>query len=241
MDSLTFANPELAWLALPALALATFGLVRLRNLDKTLKRLGEGAVVQRITASFDPRRARWRWVAVGLAGLLLTLAATRPRYGLRETEVANAGIDVVFVVDASKSMLVKDIVPNRLQGTFLEISGLLDRLAGGRVAFVPFAGIPFVQCPLTTDHEVLKTYMRELNVRDMPIGGTNIGRAITLATDVLSGESQSKEAEERGSRVTQYKGSKTARSSCSATVKIRSRAAGRQEGGGEGSACSPLA
>ncbi|HAN30411.1 MAG TPA: hypothetical protein DCQ06_02325, partial [Myxococcales bacterium] len=208
MESLTFANPEFVWIAVPAIVLAAIGLMRLWKVSNTLTRLGQGPVVQQITASFSLTGAKWRWICVGLAGVLLTVAATRPRYGLRETEVANAGIDVVFVVDASKSMLVRDIVPNRIQGTFLEISGLLDRLAGGRVAFVPFAGIPFIQCPLTTDHEVLRTYMRELNVRDMPIGGTNIGRAITLAADLLSGESQNKEAEARGNVVSQYRGSK---------------------------------
>ncbi|MCO4761647.1 MAG: VWA domain-containing protein [Myxococcales bacterium] len=208
MDELTFASPEMAWLAVPAVVLTAWGLVQLRRLSIRLARLGTGPVIHRLIASFSPRRATWQWVCVGLAGVLLAASAMRPRYGLRETEVANAGIDVVFAVDASKSMLVRDVVPNRLQGTMLEISGLLEQLAGGRVALVPFAGIPFVQCPLTTDQEVIRTYMGELKPSDMPVGGTNIGRAISLAAEVLTGGKQQAEAKLRGNLIPQFKGSK---------------------------------
>lgn len=208
MDALTFGNPELGWLALVALALTAWGVWRQRRAEAALARLGRGKVVARLFANRSPGRALARELLVGLALLLLVLAATRPRYGLRETEVSNAGIDIVFAVDASKSMLVRDIVPNRLQGTSLEISGLLDRLAGGRVALVPFAGIPFVQCPLTTDHEVIRTYLAELKVEDMPVGGTNLGRAISVAADVLTGQEQSEQAKLSDNLVPQFKGSK---------------------------------
>ncbi|MCB9738348.1 MAG: VWA domain-containing protein [Deltaproteobacteria bacterium] len=208
MDALTFGNPELAWLALVALAVTAWGVLRVRRADKALARLGTGKVVHRLVASRSPGRALARELLIGVALLLLVGAATRPRYGLRETEVSNAGIDIVFAVDASKSMLVRDIVPNRLQGTSLEISGLLERLAGGRVALVPFAGIPFVQCPLTTDHEVIRTYLAELRTEDMPVGGTNLGRAIAVASDVLTGSEQNEQAKLQGNLVPQFKGSK---------------------------------
>ena len=208
MDELSFGSPEMAWAALAVLGLTIWGVLRVRNADRALARLGKGAVVKRLVATAAPRNRLAIEVLVGLAALLLVGAATRPRYGLRETEVSNAGIDVVFVVDASKSMLVRDIVPNRLRGTMLEISALLDKLAGGRVALVPFAGIPFVQCPLTTDHEVIRTYLSELKVDDMPVGGTNLGRAITTAADLLTGQSESTEAALRDNLVPEFKGSK---------------------------------
>ena len=208
MDELTFANPEMIWLAGLVLGLSVWALLQLRGLQRRLARLGTGPVVQRLVASFSPTANTWRIVCVGLAMLMLVAALTRPRYGLRETEVANAGIDIVFAVDASKSMLVRDVVPSRLLGTGLEISALLKRLAGGRVALLPFAGIPFVQCPLTTDHDVVRTYMSELRPGDMPVGGTNIGRAITTAMDLLAGDKERAEATMRGNLVPEFKGSK---------------------------------
>ncbi len=208
MDEMSFGNLELAWLAALALGLCLWGVQRVRTAHRRVAKVARGKIAARLFASMDPRRAIATELLVGAALVLVCLAATRPRYGLRETEVANAGIDIAFVVDASRSMMVRDVVPNRLRGAALEISGLLDRLAGGRVALVPFAGIPFVQCPLTTDHEVIRTYLAELKVDDMPVGGSNLGRAIGLAADLLTGESQSQEAALRDNLVPEFKGSK---------------------------------
>lgn len=207
-DVLTFAEPAAAWALVPAALLVLWAALQLAGWRKRLAKLGTGAVVRRLLLGFEPGRAALRLGLWALALLLLVGAATRPRYGMRETEVSNAGIDIALVVDASKSMLVRDVVPNRLQGTGLEISALLGRLAGGRVALVPFAGIPFVQCPLTSDHEVVKTYLQDLRPEDLPVGGTNIGRALTLATELLTGEREKAEAELRDNLMTQFKGSK---------------------------------
>ncbi len=207
-DTLSLANPEIAWLALAALVLGAWALAQIAGWQKRLARLGSGGIVRQMVADFDPRRAGLRAVLVTLALLLLVGAATRPRYGLRETEISNAGIDIALVIDASKSMLVKDVVPDRLKGTGLEVSALMGKLAGGRVALVPFAGIPFVQCPLTSDHDVIRNYLQDLRPEDLPVGGTNIGRAIALATEVLTGEREKAEAELRDNLMPQFKGSK---------------------------------
>lgn len=207
-DALNFAEPSSAWLLLPAAVLVLWAAWQLAGWRKRLGKLGEGPVVRRLLQGFDPGRAALRVALWGLALLLLVGAATRPRYGMRETEVSNAGIDIALVVDASKSMLVRDVVPNRLQGTALEITALMAKLAGGRVALVPFAGIPFVQCPLTSDHDVVRSYLQDLRPEDLPVGGTNIGRALTLATELLTGEREKAEAELRDNLMSQFKGSK---------------------------------
>jgi len=170
-------------------------------------KLGDQRVVARLVASLARGRRVARLVVWTVAMLLVVAAAARPRYGLRESDVSNSGIDTVIVVDASKSMLVRDVVPNRLKGAVTEVGALLDRMAGGRVALVPFAGIAYVQCPLTTDHDVIKTYLGELKPQDVPIGGTNIGRALMVAMDVLTGDSERKAAEARGNAVDQFAGS----------------------------------
>ncbi len=207
-ESLTFDHPQLFWLVVAALALTAWAIVDHVQLHKTLANLGQGPVLQRLIASWSPRRSLIRIGLVGLALLLLVAAIARPRYGLRETEVSSAGIDVALVVDASKSMLVKDVVPNRLQGTSLEIKSLLDRIGGGRVALIPFAGIPFVQCPMTTDRDVILTYLQDLKPEDVPVGGTNIGRALSLAIETLTGDKEQKEGELRDNLMPQFKGSR---------------------------------
>ncbi len=207
-DTLTFGNPLYAWGLVPAVLLVVWAAVQTARWLKQLGKLGTGKVVATLVEGFSVQRQATRIFLWGFAVILLVLAAMRPHYGVRETEVSNAGIDVALVVDASKSMLVKDIVPNRLQGTVLEINALLGRLAGGRVALVPFAGIPFVQCPLTSDRDVVRTYLADLKPEDIPVGGTNIGRALTMATDLLTGEREHAEAELRDNLMPQFKGSK---------------------------------
>ncbi len=120
-----------------------------------------------------------------LTAIGLVLALMRPQHGTRATELKNLGIDIAIALDASKSMKVRDVVPDRLTSARLEIDRLLDGLSGGQVALVPFAGLAFVQTPPTSDFEVVKTYLDELRVEDMPRGGTAIGRAITEAVRVL--------------------------------------------------------
>ena len=127
-----------------------------------------------------------RAALVVTAALLVVVGLAQPRWGSHETEVKSLGIDVAFVIDASKSMKVGDVVPTRLDAARLEIHRILDRLHGGRAALVPFAGLAYVQTPLTTDMAVVKTYLDELRVEDMPRGGTAVGRALREALRALA-------------------------------------------------------
>lgn len=126
-----------------------------------------------------------RAILVTFASGLIVLALMRPQYGTRATEMNNLGIDIAVVLDASKSMMVADVVPDRLRAAKLELHKLLAGLNGGRVGLVPFAGLAFVQTPLTSDFDVITTYLDDLRVEDMPRGGTAIGRALVEALRAL--------------------------------------------------------
>ena len=139
--------------------------------------------------AFYSRRNELTKVGVMLAALvLLVLALMRPQYDIKkDVEVKDSGIDIILLLDISKSMKVKDVVPDRLTAAKLEIFRLLDTLRSGRVALVPFAGIPFVQSPFTTDFGAIKQYLEALTVTDMPVGGTAIGRALKKVHDMITG------------------------------------------------------
>jgi len=128
-----------------------------------------------------------RVVLVLLAALMLVVAIKRPRWGASTESVKALGIDVAIVIDASKSMKLNDIVPDRLDASRLEITRLLDGMRGGRAALVPFAGLAFIQTPLTGDFAVVKSYLNALRVEDMPRGGTAIARAIHAGIEALTG------------------------------------------------------
>ena len=117
--------------------------------------------------------------------------------GGTSVKTKQSGIDVVFVLDISKSMLAKDVAPSRLQASRLLLEGLMARMGTNRVALVPFAGIAFAQCPLTRDLSAIRVYLRGLDPDAIPVGGTAIGRALTVATKLLTGEASAKRSKEK--------------------------------------------
>lgn len=124
----------------------------------------------------------------GLVGLvLLCISAAQPQCGTRTEPARRLGMDVVVAIDASRSMLARDVPPSRLERARLELSGLIDRLGGDRVGIVAFAGQAFVQCPLTSDHAAAKLFLRAVDPSAMPSQGTDLAAALRTAGALFEG------------------------------------------------------
>lgn len=128
------------------------------------------------------RLPTWRSLVKGTLFLLsvacVVVALARPQWNPSERTVNRRGRDVVFLVDVSRSMLARDLVPTRLERTKLWIRDLTSSLQGDRVALVAFAGAASVRCPLTTDYTFFDLALEELSPDSAGRGGTNIGDAI---------------------------------------------------------------
>ncbi len=184
-SELSWGVEGLPWVGLGILALV-FGFIWFFQWRHGRRRaLAERGPLGRRLVATPLGRDLLRASLVTISALLLVVALKKPRWGSTEDEVRALGIDVVFVLDASKSMKLADVVPDRLDAARLEIHRALDQLHGGRAALVPFAGIAFVQTPLTSDGAVVRNYLDALRVEDMPRGGTAIGRAIETALGAL--------------------------------------------------------
>jgi Ca-activated chloride channel family protein len=129
--------------------------------------------------------ARGGLLGFGLA--LLFVAAAGPQCGERTEIVKRSGIDLVVALDASSSMLARDVKPSRLERAKVEVTALFDELHGDRVGLVVFAGEAFVQCPLTTDYGAAKLFLRAVDPAAMPQQGTGIAGALREARRVLDG------------------------------------------------------
>ena len=126
--------------------------------------------------------------ALSGAGLfLLLIAAAGPQCGERTELVKRTGIDLVIAIDASTSMLARDVKPSRIERAKLEVTALLERLKGDRVGLVVFAGEAFIQCPLTTDYAAARLFLRAVEPMSMASQGTAIADALYEARDVLQG------------------------------------------------------
>jgi Ca-activated chloride channel family protein len=182
---LGLAHPGYLLLGLLALGLGVWGLlVGLRRKGRVESLLG--ARLGPLLAPGVSSVLRALQAAFRAAGLLLfALALTQPQCGSRTELARRRGIDLVVALDASKSMLARDVAPDRLDRAKLELNSLLDSLKGDRVGIVAFAGDAYVQCPLTSDYAAAKLFLKAVDPEQMQQGGTNIGAALQLAQSML--------------------------------------------------------
>jgi len=96
------------------------------------------------------------------------------------------GIDILFLMDTSRSMLTPDVRPDRLTRARLAVEDLLDQLRGDAVGLVAFAGQAFLVAPLTTDYDAFRETLEALDTRIIPVGGTDIAAAIRMAQGTLA-------------------------------------------------------
>lgn len=186
LPPLHFAEPVRLWalLALPALGLLHAWAER-RAQRRLARLISSPRLRAELTAAASPARRRWRYgmLLLGLAALVLTLA--RPQLG-HESEIARRqGIDLLVMVDVSKSMLAADLPPNRLARAKLAAQDLITHLQGDRAGLLAFAGTAFLQAPLTIDYDAVLNALADLDVNTIPLGGTNLEAAINLALDAF--------------------------------------------------------
>ena len=178
------ADPNMLWLLLflPLLVLGT--VLAFARRKRLLDKLGGKILLERMAGSVSVPKKILRVALVLLAFALMALALARPQAGGRAKLQKQRGLDLVVVLDFSKSMLARDIYPSRIERAKRELEQLMTRLAGDRVGLVAFAG-ETISYPPTTDYAAVKLFWRDLAPADMPVGGTAIGRALKVALEQL--------------------------------------------------------
>ena len=168
----------------PALLLAALLLWRRRRRDAA-DALGDAELVERLGGR-GLRRFPYRRAALLLpAGALLGLSAAGPRWGSSGPGAPPRHGDVVLVLDASNSMLVEDVLPNRLEREREAAGELLRRLRGSRVALVVFAGSGYVLSPLTSDFAALHLFVDALSPDIVHQSGSSLYAALRDAMTLL--------------------------------------------------------
>jgi Ca-activated chloride channel family protein len=152
-------------------------------------RLADAAILARIAPALSGTRHALRSVLVALSALALGVALLDPRAGGRVEKVEQQGIDVMVVVDVSRSMLAEDAAPDRLTRAKQFASDLVESLGSDRVGLIEFAGVPAMRCPLTFNHRSFRTQLDALSPQATVRGGSLLGDAIRLAAESLGGES----------------------------------------------------
>jgi Ca-activated chloride channel family protein len=115
--------------------------------------------------------------------LLLIIALVNPKMGTKLDTVKRQGIDIVFAVDVSKSMLAADIAPNRLEKSKQLVSQLINQLGSDKIGIIAYSGSAFPVLPMTSDYSVAKMFMQGMNPSMISSQGTMIDEAIQLASE----------------------------------------------------------
>ena len=131
-------------------------------------------------------------VVLSLAFACLVIALVNPKMGTKMETVKRQGIDIVFALDISKSMLAEDIAPNRLEKTKQLVSQIINELGNDRVGIVGYAGSAYPVLPMTTDYGIAKMYLQSMNTDMVSSQGTAINDALKLSVDYFDIKETSK-------------------------------------------------
>jgi Ca-activated chloride channel family protein len=192
---MSFEDP--VWFTITPILLLLFGgmlTYGFRRRDALLGRFAASRLLEQLTERASFTRT---WIKAGcilLAVLAIGTALARPQLGVEWSERKARGLDIVFILDSSKSMLATDLRPTRLDRAKLAIIDLVERLESDRIGLIAFAGQAFLQTPPTLDYSAFHESLDAIDPSIMTSGGSNLGNAINEATEAFPSENNVKVA-----------------------------------------------
>ncbi|PCI04918.1 MAG: BatB protein [Flavobacteriaceae bacterium] len=128
------------------------------------------------------------FICLGLTLLIISLA--NPKMGTKLETIKREGVDIVFALDVSKSMLAEDIAPSRLEKAKQILNKVIDKLGSDRVGIIIYAGNAYPLLPITTDHAAAKMFLKNANPDMVSSQGTAISEAIDLGITYFDNDEQ---------------------------------------------------
>lgn len=185
-----FAEPDMLYLLLliPAMALVFWFASRARA--KRIARFGNPETIAQLMPESSPVRRRNKFILMLIGLALIVVGLARPQFGSKLKEVSGEGVELMFVVDVSNSMLAEDFEPSRLERTKFSINRLLEGLSQDKVGLIVFAGDAYVQLPITADYTAARNFVSQISPNMVTMQGTAIGSAIDLAVSSFSSGSE---------------------------------------------------
>ncbi|WP_040279719.1 vWA domain-containing protein [Psychroserpens damuponensis] len=157
---------------------------------RTQKRFANAKLLKRLSPNQSLFKSILKIVVLCLAVACFAIALVNPKIGTKLETVKRQGVDIVFAVDVSKSMLAEDIAPNRLEKSKQLVTQIINNLASDRVGIIAYAGKAFPQLPITTDYASAKMFLNNMNTDMLSSQGTAISEAIELAKTYFDDEEQ---------------------------------------------------
>ena len=131
-----------------------------------------------------------KFIIISIALLMLVISLVNPKIGTELKTVKREGVDIVFAIDVSKSMLAEDIAPNRIIKSKRIVSELFNNLGSDRVGIIAYASTAIPVLPITTDFSSARMFLESLNTDMLSSQGTSIAEAINLSKNYFNDENQ---------------------------------------------------
>ena len=157
---------------------------------RTQRKFADKQLLKRLSPNASLFKSVLKIIVLCLAFACLAIALVNPKIGTKLETIKREGVDIVFAVDVSKSMLAEDIAPNRLEKAKQLVTQIINNLASDRVGIIAYAGKAFPQLPITTDYASAKMFLQSMNTDMLSSQGTAINEAIKLATTYYDDEEQ---------------------------------------------------
>ncbi|WP_405384654.1 VWA domain-containing protein [Maribacter sp. LLG6340-A2] len=149
---------------------------------RTQRKFADTALLKRLTPNYSTNKSALKLILLIISLGLLIVGLVNPKIGTKLETVKREGVDIVFAVDVSKSMLAEDIAPNRLEKAKRLVSEIINQLASDRIGIIAYAGQAYPQLPITTDYGAAKMFLQSMNTDMLTSQGTAIDQAIELAS-----------------------------------------------------------
>ena len=157
---------------------------------RTQRKFSNPELLQKLAPNSSTFKSVLKLLFFSIGISFLILALVNPKMGTKLKTVKREGVDVVFALDVSKSMLAEDIAPNRLEKSKQIISKIIDKLGSDRVGVIIYAGNSYPLLPITTDHAAAKMFLQNANPDLVSSQGTSINEALNLAKTYYNNDEQ---------------------------------------------------
>lgn len=180
-----FLNPKAFWLLIVWAILPIAWTYIESKGQRLLNRFASSRMLGRLVQGYSRTRALNRFLLLFFSILFSIFALARPQMSTHEEVIKNQGLDLVFLLDVSNSMLTEDEIPSRLKKAKHIIRNFVDKLSGDRAGIVAFAGSAYPAVPLTTDYDFLKQTLEILDQTAIANQGTDFSKALQVSSDLL--------------------------------------------------------
>jgi Ca-activated chloride channel family protein len=157
---------------------------------KKQREFGDLDAIKRLSPEKSTFKPTFKLVIILLALAGLILGLVNPKIGTKMETVKREGIDIVFAMDISKSMLAEDVAPSRLEKSKQIVSQIINQLGNDRIGIVAYAGSAFPVLPITTDYSVAKMFLQSMNTGMVSSQGTSLDEAIKLSATYFDDKSK---------------------------------------------------